>query len=180
MNEVTNLIAEGLELLPSVKNAKSPNYARLVEIYSTINKVQVNCSPCIYYTVVSYFEAFNKNTTYQTKTMAATKYKVLPDSKGNERTSFMFKGATYPVELITDAVIEKMLRSGSFYIGVHFEILDELQTNDGEFVVANGDTSKEIQEPIEPKLVTVFTLPDEQPQPTETKATVKRGRGKKQ
>lgn len=179
MNEVTNLIAEGLELLPTVKNANSPNYSRLVEIYSTINNAKIDCSPCVYYTVVSYFEAFNKNTTYQTKTMAATKYKVLPDSNGDERTSFMYGGQWYPVESLTDAVIELLIKKGGFKIGIHFDIIEELQTDNANFVVANGDTSKEIQEPIEPKLVTVFTLPDEQPQPTETKPTVKRGRGKK-
>lgn len=149
MNEVTNLISEALELLPSVKNANSSNYPRLVAIYSEINKIEVRCSPCIYYTVISYFEAFNHNTTYQTKTMATTKYKVLPDRKGNERTSFMFMGATYPVAILTDAIIEKMIKSGSFFLGTHFAIIDEAEASDnGDYKVCVGDTTKVIQEPI--------------------------------
>ena len=149
MNELTDLITEALRLLPSIKNANSSDYPRLVAIYSEINRVPVSCSPCIYYTVVSYFEALGNNSTYQSKTMSTTKYKVLPDAKGNERTAFMFNGSTYPVEVLTDATIEKMVQSGSFKLGTHFAIIDEIEAGENEaFKVIGGDADLEVQEPI--------------------------------
>jgi hypothetical protein len=149
MNTLTDLITEALRLLPSIKNANSKDYPRLVAIYSEINRVPVNCSPCIYYSVVGYFEALGNNSTYQSKTMASTKYKVLPDQKGNQRTAFMFNGSTYPVEVLTDATIEKMVQSGSFKLGTHFAIVDEIEAGENEaFTVLGGDADLEVQEPI--------------------------------
>lgn len=160
MNELTDLITEALRLLPSIKNANSKDYPRLVEIYSEINRVPVSCSPCIYYTVVGYFEALSNNSTYTTKTMSRTKYKVLPDAKGNDRTAFMFNGSTYPVEILTDATIEKMVQSGSFKLGTHFAIVDEIEASEnGAFEVVGGYVDKEVQEPIVDELKAVVVTP---------------------
>jgi hypothetical protein len=61
----------------------------------------------------------------------------------------MFNGSTYPVEVLTDATIEKMVQSGSFKLGTHFAIIDEIEAGENEaFKVIGGDAELEMQEPI--------------------------------
>jgi hypothetical protein len=72
----------------------------------------------------------------------------------------MFMGATYPVAILTDAIIEKMIKSGSFFLGTHFAIIDEAEASDnGQFKVSVGDTTKQIQEPLIAEEVTETPKP---------------------
>jgi hypothetical protein len=67
----------------------------------------------------------------------------------------MFNGSTYPTEILTDATIEKMVQSGSFTLGVHFAIIDEIEASENEaFKVIGGDAELEVQEPIVAEVVT--------------------------
>jgi hypothetical protein len=142
-----DLIKQAIELnTPIILNPKDARYKELFKIYKQLTGSKERCTSCVFYSVMNYFSDLLNNNIYSGfRTMTNKTYKVADAYE----TGLHFNGRRYYLSEISDELIELMIKSGSFKLGTHFELISEAEVDEqGKEVVVVGDKTAEIQEPL--------------------------------
>lgn len=141
------LIKQAIELnTPIILNPKDSRYKEIFKIYKQLTGSKERCTSCVFYAVMQYFSDLTNNNIYSSfRTVHNIKYKVADAYD----TGLHFNGRRYFLNEISDELIELMIKSGSFKLGTHFELISEAEvTEEGKEVVVSGDKTATIQEPL--------------------------------
>jgi hypothetical protein len=139
------LIKQAIELnTPIILNPKDARYKELFKIYKQLTGSKERCTSCVFYSVMQYFSDLLNNNIYSTfRTVTNKKYKVTEAYD----TGLYFNGRRYSLTEISDELIEIMIQSGSFKLGIHFELISQAEVDEqGKEVAVTGNKDIEIQE----------------------------------
>jgi hypothetical protein len=142
------LILKAIELnTPVILNPKDSRYKELFKVYKELTGSKERCTSCVFYSVMNYFSDLLNNNIYSSfRTTTNKKYKL----KEGYENGLQFNGRRYYLTEISDELIQEMINSGAFKLGIHFEFISEAEIDEqGKEVVVLGDENLIIQEPLD-------------------------------